>query len=166
MGSKPEAGVVAGVFADEPAASNAVRELIAAHYDPNHEISIIESRRRKRANVPIWEEFHFRSHALVGVGVGFLLAFVGVAVAGLTLTPFTMVAGGPWLAAFEAGMAGACVGFALGSLHALENTEQKAEFDVSKVRDGIVWVGVQARGKRGARARRILAMAGARHFTS
>jgi hypothetical protein len=166
MGSNPEAGVVAGVFADQASASKAVGELIAAHYDPHHEINVMTSHRRQRANVPIWEEFHFRSHALFGAGVGFLLAFVGVALAGLTLTPFTMVAGGPMLAAFEAGMAGGCLGFALGSLHALENTERKPEFDLSPIRDGVVWIGVQAKGNRGVKARQILATAGARHFTS
>lgn len=166
MGSNAEAGVVAGVFADHTHASDAVEKLIEAHYDPHHEINVIASRRRHRANVPIWEQFHFRSHALAGAGVGFVLAFAGVLLAGLTATPFTMVAGGPLLAAFEAGMAGGCLGFALGSLHALENTERKAEFGTSPVRDGVVWIGVQARGDRGVKARQILATAGARHFTS
>jgi hypothetical protein len=166
MGSNLEAGVVAGVFKDEEHATDAVKQLIAAHYDPHHEISVISAHRRERENVPIREDFHFVPFASIGALAGALLAGFAVALAGVTVGPFTMVAAGPFFAALEAAYAGGCVGFALGLLIALEHTEHEASFHTARIHDGVFWVGVQARGERSSRARAILAGAGARHFTS
>lgn len=166
MGSNPEAGVVAGVFADEEYAADAVHKLIEAHYDPRHEINVIAAHRREHENVPIREDFSFARNASIGALVGAVLAGVGVGLAGLTAGPFTMVEAGPFMAALEGAFGGGCVGFALGSILSLEMTHQEAAFHTARIHDGVVWVGVQAKGERGLRARRILATAGARHFTS
>lgn len=166
MGSNPGAGVVAGVFADEEHAADAVQRLMEAHYDPSHEINVIAAHRREHENVPIREDFNFKRNASLGALIGATLAGLGVALAGLTTGPFTMVAAGPLVAALEAAFGGGCVGFALGSLMALEMTEREPAFHTSHIHDGVVWVGVEAKGLRGEKARRILATAGARHFTS
>lgn len=166
MGANPEAGVVAGVFEDEEHAADAVKKLIEAHYDPHHEINVIAAHQREHENVPIWEKFNFTRNASIGALAGAVLAGTGVLIAGLTTGPFTMIAAGPFFAALEAAFGGGCVGFALGALLSLEMTEQKAEFENVHIHDGVVWVGVQAKGARGERARTILATAGARHFTS
>lgn len=162
MGSNPEAGVVAGVFADEEHAADAVKKLIEAHFDP----SVIASHRREHENVPIWEEYQFGRNAAIGAAVGALLAFTGVLMAGLTVGPFTMVAAGPFMAALEAAFGGGCLGFALGALLSLDMSEQEPVFERAHIHDGVVWVGVPAKGDRGVQARQILATAGARHFTS
>jgi hypothetical protein len=166
MSSKPEAGVVAGVFKDEEHAAEAVRQLIAAHYDPHHEINVIASHQREHENVPIREDFKFKRNSSVGAAVGAVLAGAGVALAGLTFGPLTLVAAGPIVAAMEGAFAGGAVGFALGSLTALEMTEQEAAFHTAHIHDGVVWVGVQVTGERAERARAILTEAGAKHFTS
>jgi hypothetical protein len=166
MGSNPEAGVVAGVFADEEHAADAVHKLIEAHYDPHHEIEVISAHRREHANVPIWERFNYKRNAPLGALIGAVLAGTGVAIAGLTTGPFTMVAAGPFFAALEAAFGGGCAGFAIGALMSLESPDQGPVFENTDIHDGVVWVGVQAKGERGERARDILATAGARHFTS
>lgn len=166
MGANPEAGVVAGVFADEELAADAVRHLLEAHYDPGHEITVMAAHRREHESVPIREDFDFAGHATLGALMGALLAGLGVALAGLTTGPFTMVAAGPFFASLEAAFGGGCFGFALGSMLALEHTEREPAFRSARIHDGVVWVGVTATGERGARARRILATAGAKHFTS
>jgi len=166
MGSDPESGVVAGVFEDEEHAAAAVQKLIEAHYDPHHEINVIASHRREHENVPIREDFKFARNASVGAAVGAVLTGAGVALAGLTFGPLTLVAAGPIVAALEGAFAGGAVGFALGSLTALEMTEQEAAFHTAHIHNGVVWVGVQAKGERGERAREILSAAGAKHFTN
>ena len=166
MGSDPESGVVAGVFADEEHAADAVKKLIEAHYDPHHEINVIASHRREHENVPIREDFKFKRNTSIGAAVGAALAGAGVVLAGLSFGPLTLVAAGPVVAALEGAFAGGSVGFALGALTALEMTEQEAAFHSAHIHDGVVWVGVQAKGERGVRARTILTEAGARHFTS
>jgi len=166
MGTKTESGVVAGVFADEEHAAEAVKKLIEAAFDPHHEINVIASHKREHENVPIREDFPFKRNASIGAAVGAVLAGAGVALAGLTFGPLTLVAAGPIVAALEGAFAGGSVGFALGSLTALEMTEQEAAFHTSHIHDGVVWVGVQAKGERGLHAREILTAAGAKHFTS
>lgn len=166
MGSNPEVGVVAGVFEDEEHAAEAVKKLIEAHYDPHHEINVIASHKREHENVPIREDFKFKRNASIGAAVGAVLTGAGVALAGLTFGPLTLVAAGPIAAALEGAFAGGAVGFALGSLTALEMTEQEAAFHTAHIHEGVVWVGVQAKGERGERARSILTDAGAKHFTS
>jgi outer membrane lipoprotein SlyB len=166
MGPDAEAGVVAGVFQDEEHAADAVSKLIEAHYDPHHEINVIASHRREHENVPIREDFKFKRNASIGAAVGAVLAGAGVALAGLTFGPLTLVAAGPVVAAMEGAFAGGSIGFALGSLTALEMTEQEAAFHTAHIHDGVVWVGVQVKGERADRARRILTEAGAKHFTS
>jgi len=166
MGTNPESGVVAGVFEDEEHAASAVKLLIEAHYDPHHEINVIASHRREHENVPIREDFKFKRNASIGAAVGAVLAGAGVALAGLTFGPFTLVAAGPIVAALEGSAAGGAVGFALGSLTALEMSKEEAAFHTARIHDGVVWVGVQVEGDRAVRAREILTAAGARHFTS
>jgi hypothetical protein len=166
MGSNPESGVVAGVFADEEHAAEAVRKLIEAHYDPHHEINVIASHRREHENVPIREDFHFARNTSIGAAVGAVLAGAGVVLAGLSFGPLTLVAAGPVVAALEGAFAGGSVGFAFGALTTLEMTEHEAAFHSAHIHDGVVWVGVQAKGDRGERARAILTESGAKHFTS
>jgi hypothetical protein len=166
MGSDPEAGVVAGVFADEEHAADAVKKLVEAYYDPHHEINVIASHRREHENVPIREDFHFRRNTVIGAAVGVAIGGLGVAIAGLSFGPLTLVAAGPLVAALEGAFGGGCLGFALGALTTLEMTEHQAAFHSAHIHDGVVWVGVQARDSRGERARAILSAAGARHFTS
>lgn len=166
MGRNPEAGVVAGVFDTEEHAAEAVKQLIEAHYDPRHEINLIASHKREHEAVYVREEMKFGRNAAIGAAIGATLAFVGVLIADLAVGPFTMIAAGPVVAALEAAFGGGCLGFALGALQSLEMMKQKPSFDTAHVHDGVVLVGVQAKGERGERARQILALAGARHFTS
>jgi hypothetical protein len=166
MGTNPESGVVAGVFKDEEHAAQAIKNLIEAHYDPHHEINVIASHRREHENVPIREDFNFKRNASIGAAVGAVLAGAGVALAGLTFGPLTLVAAGPVAAALEAAFAGGAVGFAMGSLSTLEMTKQEAAFHTAHIHDGVVWVGVQVKGERAERARAILTEAGAKHFTN
>ncbi len=164
MANTEESGVIAGVFADEEHAADAVRKLIEAHYDPHHEINVIASHRREHENVPIREDFKFKRNASIGAAVGAVLAGAGVTLAGLTFGPLSLVAAGPIVAALESAFAGGAVGFAVGSLTALEMTEQEAAFHTAHIHDGVVWVGVQVKGERAERARKILSEAGAKHF--
>ena len=166
MSSKPESGVVAGVFADEEHAADAVRKLIDAHYDPNHEISVIASHRGEHEAVPVWEDTKAGKKASIGAAVGAVLAGAGVALAGLTFGPVTLVAAGPIVAALEGAFAGGVTGFAFGALTAMDMSKLEADFHATHIHDGVVWVGVQAKGERGKRAREILTAAGAKHFMS
>ena len=166
MGSNPEAGVVAGVFADEAHAADAVKKLIEEHYNANHEINVIASHKREHEGVPVRQEFKFGRNASVGAAVGAVLAGAGVAIAGLTFGPLTLIAAGPIVAALEGAFAGGATGFALGALASMDMSEPEADFHASHIHDGVVWVGVQASGARGMRAREILTEAGARHFTA
>lgn len=166
MDSKAEGGVVAGVFADEEHAAQAVKKLLEANYDPNHEINVIASHRGEREEVAVWEDVKIGRHASIGAAVGAVLAGAGVALAGLTFGPFTLVAAGPVVAALEAAFAGGATGFAVGALTAMDMSEVEADFHAAHIHDGVVWVGVKVRGERAKRAREILTEAGAKHFTS
>ncbi|MDH3207204.1 MAG: hypothetical protein OEO79_11365 [Gemmatimonadota bacterium] len=166
MVSHPERGVVAGVFADEEHAADAVQKLIESHFDPYHEINVIASHKREHENVMVHQNFKVGRGASVGAAVGAVLAGVGVAVAGMTFGPLTLVAAGPIVAALEGAFAGGAAGFAVGALTSLEMAETEANFHAAHIHDGVVWVGVQAKGERGERARAILTAAGAKHFMS
>ena len=166
MGRNPEKGVVAGVFDTEEHAAEAVKQLIEAHYDPRHEINVVAAHKREHENVPIREDMKFGKHAAIGATIGAVIAFVGVYLADLAVGPFTMIEAGPFVAALEAAFGGGCLGFALGALQTLELTKLEAAFDSAQIHDGVVWVGVTVKGERGDRARQILQLAGARHFTS
>jgi len=166
MASHPESGVVAGVFADEEHAADAVQKLIESHFDPYHEINVIASHKREHENVIVHADYKVGRNASVGAAVGAVLAGVGVAVAGLTFGPLTLVAAGPIVAALEGAFAGGAAGFAVGALTSMEMSEVEADFHAAHIHDGVVWVGVQAKGERGERARAILTEAGAKHFTS
>lgn len=166
MARKPEAGVVAGVFDTEEHAAEAVKQLIEAHYDPRHEINLTAAHKREHETVYIREGMHFYRNGAIGAVIGAVVAFVGVLIADLSVGPFTMIAAGPVVAALEAAFGGGALGFALGVLQSLEMMKQKPDFDTAHVHHGVVQVGVQASGERGERARQILALAGARHFTS
>ena len=164
MDSTQERKTVAGIFESEEAAAKALERLIEEHFDIENEVSVIVSHRHEREEVPIRSDFHVGRTAGIGAAVGAVLAGVGVAVAGLTTGPFTLVAAGPILAALEAAYAGGATGFAIGALVSIDVVEPEAEFFAAHIHEGVVWVGVQAVGPRAERARQILAEAGARHF--
>lgn len=164
MDSDRERKTVAGIFHDEAAAAKALERLIEEHFDVETEVSVIASHRHEREEVPIRSDFHVGRTAGIGAAIGAVLAGVGVAVAGLTAGPFTLIAAGPVLAALEAAYAGGATGFAIGALMSIDIVEPEAEFYAAHIHEGVFWVGVQAAEPRAERARQILTEAGARHF--
>lgn len=165
MGSKGQSGLVAGVFADEEHAAQAVEKLLEAHFDPYHEISMIASHRREHENVMVREDVKLKRNTSIGAAAGAVLGGAGVALAGLTFGPLTLVAAGPVVAALEGAYAGGATGFAIGALSSMGMSEVEADFHSAHIHEGVVWVGVQAKGERAERARQILTDAGAEHFT-
>jgi hypothetical protein len=166
MSTDKKSGVVAGVFADEEHAAAAVGELIEAHFDPSFEINVIASHRTEHENVAVRDNVNVTRNAAMGAAVGAVLTGAGVALAGLTFGPITLVAAGPIVAALEGAFAGGATGFAFGALTAMDMSDVEADFHAAHIHDGVVWVGVQAKGERAERARKIHTDAGARHFMS
>ena len=164
MSDEQETGTVAGVFPDEESAADAIQALLAANFDARHDLSVIVSHRREHERIPVLDEPEVIPNAKFGAALGAVLGAAGAAFAGLSFGPLTLVAAGPVLAALEAGYAGGAMGFALGALRGLEIWNEEADFHAAHIHDGVVWVGVRAKGERAERARRVLSDAGAKHF--
>lgn len=159
-----EKGVVAGIFATEEQAQKAVAELIQEDFDPPHDLSVIVSHQREHEEVGVPETFDIRRWSGIGATVGAVLGTAAVTLTGMTVGPITLVAAGPVAVALEAAYAGGAAGFMMGVLHGLMESRDEADFHHAHIHEGVVWVGVHARGERAARAREILAGAGAKHF--
>lgn len=159
-----EKGVVAGIFATEEEAAKAVEMLIQEHFDPPRDLSVIVSHRREHENVSVPERFEVGRWAKIGAAAGAVLGTAAVTVTGMTVGPLTLVAAGPVAVALEAAYAGGATGFMMGVLHGLMESRDEADFHSAHIHDGVVWVGVHAKGDRAARAREILSEAGAKHF--
>lgn len=157
-------GVVAGIFATEEEAQKAVARLVEEHFDPPHDLSVIVSHRREHEEVPVPETFEIRRWAGIGAAAGAVLGTAAVALTGMAVGPITLVAAGPVAVALEAAYGGGTTGFMLGVLHGLMESKDEAHFHHAQIHEGVVWVGVHARGERADKARAILAEAGARHF--
>jgi hypothetical protein len=157
-------GVVAGIFANEEEAEKAVEALIQEHFDPPHDLSVIVSHRREHEEVAVPEAFEVGRWAKIGASVGAILGTAAVTITGMAVGPLTMVAAGPVAAALEAAFAGGTTGFMMGALHGLMESRNEAEFHAAHIHEGVVWVGVHAKGERAETARRILSDAGAKHF--
>lgn len=159
-----EKGVVAGIFATEEEAQKAVDALIQEHFNPPHDLSVIVSHRREHGDVPVPESFDIRRWATIGAVAGAVLGTGAVALTGMAVGPITLVAAGPVAAALEGAYAGGATGFMIGVLHGLMESRDEADFHHAHIHEGVVWVGVHAKGERAEKARAILAEAGARHF--
>lgn len=159
-----ERKTVAGTFRHEAEAAEALKRLIEEHFDVERDVSVIVSRRHERERVAVRADLHVERTSAIGAAVGAVLAGAGIALAGLTTGPFTMVAAGPVVAALEGAYAGGATGFALGALAAFDVLKPEADFDAAHFHDGVVCVGVHAAGARLDRARDILREAGAKHF--
>lgn len=159
-----ESPVVAGIFATEEEAAKAVEMLIQEHFDPPHDLSVIVSHRREHEDVPVPEAFEVGRWAKIGATVGAVLGTAAVTITGMTVGPLTMVAAGPVAVALEAAFSGGATGFMMGALHGLMESRDEAEFHAAHIHDGVVWVGVHAKGDRAETARQVLSDAGARHF--
>jgi hypothetical protein len=159
-----EKGVVAGIFATEEEAQRAVEALVQEHFDPPHDLSVIVSHRRQHEEVAVPETFEVRRWAAIGAGVGAVLGTAAVALTGMAVGPITLAAGGPVAIALEGAYAGGATGFMMGVLHGLMESKDEADFHHAHIHEGVVWVGVHAKGERAEKARAILAEAGAKHF--
>jgi hypothetical protein len=164
MNGGPERKTVAGIFKSEADAARALEGLIEAHFDAERDVSVIVSRRHEREKVAVRSDLHIERTSAIGAAVGAVLAGVGIALAGLTTGPFTMVAAGPVVAALEGAYAGGATGFAIGALAAFDVLKPEADFAAAHFHDGVVCVGVHAAGARAELARGILGEAGAKHF--
>ncbi len=164
MSARQETKDIAGIFDDESTAAKAVHRLVSEYYGACNELSVIKSNRHEREPVPVWERIPVYRSAAIGAAVCALLAGVGVAIAGIGFGPFTLVEWGPLWAVFEAAFTGGSFGFAVGSLMSIEDVHLEADFKGTRIREGVVWVGVQATGARADRAREILTEAGAKHL--
>lgn len=163
-GPAPDKSVVAGIFATEAKAAKAVELLIQEHFDPPHDLSVIVSHRREHEDVPIPETFRVRRWAEIGAVTGAVLGTAAVTISGMAVGPLSLVAAGPVAVALEAAFAGGATGFMMGALHGLMESKDEADFHAAHIHEGVVWVGVHAKGDRAAKARQILAEAGAKHF--
>jgi len=164
MDGGSERKTVAGIFKNEADAARALGSLIEAHFDVEQDVSVIVSRRHEREEVAVRSDLHVERTSAIGAAVGAVLAGAGIALAGLTAGPFSMVAAGPVLAALEGAYAGGATGFAIGALAAFDVLKPEADFGTAHFHDGVVCVGVHAAGARAERAREILGEAGAKHF--
>ncbi|MGE0159888.1 MAG: hypothetical protein AB7T31_10800 [Gemmatimonadales bacterium] len=165
MDTNPRRETVAGVFEDEAAASAALQKLVEAHFDIEADASIIVSNHHERQVVPILSDVPVDRGAVLGAAIGAVLAAIGVLIAGIDFGPFSLEPWGPAYAALEAAFAAGSIGVATGAMMSFEFAKPAAAFDKVQIRDGVIWVGVQAAGARADRARQILTEAGARHFT-
>jgi hypothetical protein len=155
---------VAGIFENEAAATDALEKLVEAHFDIEADVSVIVSNHRDRQTIPIWSDVPVTRTALIGAAIGAVSTAVGVFVAGIDFGPFSLVEWGAAFAAFEAAFAAGSVGMVIGIMMSFEFAEPAAAFHLSRIHDGVIWVGVQAAGARVERARNVLTEAGARHF--
>lgn len=161
---QPDKGVVAGIFATEEEAAKAVEMLIQEHFDPPRDLSVIVSHRREHEEVAVPEAFEVGRWAKIGAVVGAVLGTAAVTITGVTVGPLTLVAAGPVAAALEAGFAGGATGYMVGVLHGLMESRDEADFHAAHIHEGVVWVGVHAKGDRAERARQVLSDAGAKHY--
>jgi len=160
-----ERGVVAGVFADEDQAAQAVKALIEAEFFPPLDLSVIASHRREHQAVPVTEDWQVIQRAKTGATIGAVLGGAGATLVGLTFGPLSLVAAGPVVAALEAAYLSGASGFAAGAMIGLGIWKKEAEFHATHIHNGVVWIGVHAEGERAVEAHRILTEAGAKHFT-
>jgi hypothetical protein len=155
---------VAGIFPDEASANKALEKLLEAHFDVEADASVIVSSHHDRQAIPIWSDVPVTRTASIGAAIGAFGAAVAVLVAGIDFGPFSLVPWGPAFAAFEAAFAAGSVGMVIGIMMSFEFAEPAAAFHLSRIHDGVIWVGVQAAGARAELARKVLIGAGARHF--
>lgn len=164
MSARQETKEIAGIFESQPAAAEAVRRLVSEHFGACNDLSVIVSDRQEREAVPVSEPIPVGKSAWVGAALGAFVAGVAVAFTGIDFGPFTLVEWGSLWAIFEGAFTGGSAGFAVGALMSIEAIHQVADFSKTKMKDGVVWVGVSATAPRAAQARQILAEAGAKHL--
>jgi hypothetical protein len=155
---------VAGVFPDEASANAALTKLVEAHFDVEADASVIVSSHHDRQMIPIWSDVPVTRTALIGAGGCGVVAAAAMVILGIDFGPFSLVEWGTAFAAFEAAFAAGSVGMVIGIMMSFEFTKPAAAFHLSRIHDGVIWVGVQAAGARVQRARQVLTDAGARHF--
>lgn len=164
MSAHQETKDIAGIFESQPAAAEAVKRLVSENFGACNDLSVIVSNRHEREAVPVTEPIPVYRSAAIGTAIGAVLAGTIVAIAGIDFGPFTLIEWGPLWAIFEAAYTGGSIGLAVGALMSIEAIHQVADFSGTKMRDGVVWVGVNAPPQRAERARQILADAGAKHL--
>ena len=155
---------VAGIFPDEATANAALTKLVEAHFDVEADASVIVSSHHDRQVIPIWSDVPVTRTALLGAGICATLAAAAILITGIDFGPFSLVEWGRAFAAFEVAFAAGSVGMVIGIMLSFEFTEPAAAFHLSRIEDGVIWVGVRAARARAERAREVLTAAGARHF--
>lgn len=155
---------VAGIFPDEASANRALEKLVEAQFDVEADASVIVSSHHDRQVIPIWSDVPVTRTALIVAGGCSVLAAAAMVILGIDFGPFSLVEWGTAFAAFEAAFAAGSTGMVIGIMVSFEFTKPAAAFHLSRIHDGVIWVGVQAAGARAHRARQVLSEAGARHF--
>ena len=164
METNPQRQTIAGIFPDEASANAALTKLVEANFDVEADASVIVSNHHDRQVIPIWSDVPVTRTALIGAGAGSVLAAAAIVILGIDFGPFSLVEWGTAFAAFEAAFAAGSVGMVIGIMMSFEFTKPAAAFHLSRIHDGVIWVGVRAAGERARRARKVLNDAGARHF--
>ena len=161
-------GIVAGVFDDQQHAARAIAGLVEAHFEPEDDISVVltDEWTAEHEAVPIRDELEIMEGAKIGGGIGAVIGATGAAMvaAGVLAGPAALIAVGPVIAALEGGLAVGAFGTVAGWLVGLGIMREEADFHAAHIKEGSVWIGVHATGKRAETARAVLAEAGAKFF--
>lgn len=140
-------------FADADQASNAIDDLIEAHF-PTDSVGVLMVRDNEVEELPMRHKT-FMPH---GVALG---ALVGAAAGAATMAGIGLIATGPLLLALQGAAAGTAIGSLGGALGGLGFWRDEVNFPTDAFNNGAVLVGVVANIERVDEARRVLTDAGA-----
>lgn len=140
-------------FADAEQASNAIDDLIEAHF-PTDSVGVLMVRNNEVEELPMRHKT-FVPH---GVALG---ALVGAAAGAATMAGIGLVAAGPLLLALQGAAAGTAIGSVGGALGGLGFWRDEVNFPTDAFKNGAVLVGVVCNVERVDEARRVLTEAGA-----
>lgn len=150
---------IAAAFSDRRAAENAVRELVARHFNPR-DISVVVTDRKGSHSEDVIHDTGIAEGVAIGTVLGGLVGAT-LAATGLVAAPGLAVwAAGPLRVALVAA-AGAGLGFDVGALAGLGFWKDEVHVHADVLKKGGIIVGVPADHERAEYARHVLMAAGA-----
>lgn len=147
-----------GVFANEEAASDALRQLVDSDF-PSEDVRAIMRQGDQSEELTV----ESKTSTGRGIAVGAVLGIIGGAIVAVVTDLVTSVA---WLAAIKGAIVGGAIGTAIGALTGLTFWREEVDFLHRHLKQGSVIVGVETNAGRRSSAEEALRAAGAEEVQS